>query len=44
MALAEKVMKQSIDSRNLTCGMIFSKIHAQWFLPYDTILRGVWRH
>ena len=40
MALAEKVMKQSIYK----CDMMFSQLHAQWVLPYDTISRGVWPH
>ena len=39
MALAEEVMKQGIE-----CNMMFSQLHAQWFLPYDTISRGVWPH
>ena len=32
MALAEKVMKQGID-------ILFSQLHVQWFLPYNTISR-----
>ena len=39
MALAEKVMKQGIE-----IDLMFSQLHAQWFLPHDTISRGAWPH